>query len=659
MSNRRGSANRDGSLLSSGSPSAREFRTEEYDGYFQDTWKLSSSLTLTYGLRYSISRPVYEKNGFEVRTTENLTDFFNRRREGAARGVAVNDPLTLDLSGPANNKPYLYNYDKNNFQPRIAAAWSPSFRSGFLGKLFGDNKSVVRGGFAMTNDYYGQQLAVSFDLNNTLGFSSSNSISANTFNVTTRPAPLFTGFGQAIRPLPGITVPGIIRFPRTQTFNPDPAAQQRRIESTLDSKLVAPINYSWNLTFERDLPHGMVIQTSYIGRIARNLIASRDVMALNNLVDPRSGQDWYTAATQLEILRQRGASISSVPNIAWFQNVLPSNIAALINANYFGGTVLNESLNQTQAIYQFALEVFDNDWTDTQDGIEAGLGRNIFFHPQYGALSAFSSIAQSNFHAGTLTVRQRLGAALTMDFNYTLSHSHDDASGLQTSAAFGDSFILNPLRQRDNYAESDFDVRQIINANAVWQLPFGKGRFLFGNASKVADAFLGGWQLSGIFRWNTGLPISSPFDDARWATNWNVQSNVVRAKDFKTCPVRGGKLFGCNTVAAYSGFRNAYPGETGDRNVFRLPGYVTLDMGLSKSLTMPWSEKHKLQLRLEGFNITNTQRMGGIAGGRDGYGISNNPQNVTTISQIPPAWANFVSIQGKPRVLQIGLRYSF
>ena len=59
---------------------------------------------------------------------------------------------------------------------------------------------------------------------------------------------------------------------------------------------MAPINYSWNVTFERQLPKGFVVQTSYIGRLARNLIASRDVMALNNLVDPKSGMDWYTAA---------------------------------------------------------------------------------------------------------------------------------------------------------------------------------------------------------------------------------------------------------------------------------------------------------------------------------------------------------------------------
>jgi len=311
-------------------------------------------------------------------------------------------------------------------------------------------------------------------------------------------------------------------------------------------------------------------------------------------------------------------------------------------------------------VYAVALNFYGNDWTDTQDAIEQGLGRNIFFHPQYGALSAFSSIAKSNYHAGTLTVRERLGRSLTMDFNYTLSHSMDDASGLQTSTGFGEAFILNPLLQHDQYSNSDFDLRHIINANAVWELPIGRGRALFSNLGSVGNAILGGWQLSGIYRWNTGLPISSPYDDARWATNWNAQSNTVRVGNVQTCPTRGGKLFGCNTLTAYKSFRNANPGETGDRNILRLPGYINLDVGLGKSFTMPWSENHKLQVRFEAFNVTNTQRMGAVDSSRTGYGLGLDPQtSVSGLGDIPTNWSNFTGIQGQPRVMQLGFRYSF
>jgi Carboxypeptidase regulatory-like domain/TonB dependent receptor len=659
---------RDGTLLPSGTPAQREFRTEEYDLYFQDAWKITPNLTVTYGLRYGISTPVYEKNGFEVKTTVPLSDFFEARRESAARGIPLNDPLTLELSGKANNASPLYNYDKNNFQPRIGVAWSPSFKDGFLGKVFGrNNQSVFRGGFAITNDYYGQQLAVTFDLGNTLGFSSSQDIAANTFNLSSRLPPLFTGFGQDVRSLPRITDPGNISFPRTQPFDPNPAlfAQDRRIETSMDSRLVAPINYSWNVTYERQLPKGLVFQTSYIGRLGRNLIASRDTMALNNLVV--GGMDWYTAAGMLEALRQAGTATADVQQIAYFASLLPPNIAQLMNRNYFENEgcadpdffCVPEHFNQTQAVYEVALNFYGNDWTDTQDVIEQGLDRNIFFHPQYGALSTHSSIARSNYHAGTVSIRQRLGTSFTADFNYTLSHSHDDASGLQTADQFGGAFIHNPLRQRDSYAESDFDVRHIINANALWDMPFGRGKTFFSGIGRLADAFVGGWQLTGIFRWNSGLPLTAPFDNARWATNWNAQTNAVRIREVEPCPVRGGRIFDCNLLEFYRSFRNPFPGETGDRNVFRLAGYVNLDMGLTKSFNLPWNENHRLQLRVEAFNVTNTQRMNAPnTASRTGWGIGLDPATFEE-DDIPINFGRFTGIQGAPRVMQFGIRYSF
>ena len=663
--------NQDGTLLPSGSPADRDFRTNEYDVYGQDVWKVTPNLTLTFGLRYGISEPIWEENGFETTTSIPLTTFFERRMEGASRGVPYNEAISIQLSGKKNNAPPMYSKDKNNFQPRFAFAYSPKASGKLFGTLLGrNNESVIRGGFGITNDYYGQQLAVSFDLNNALGFSSSRNINANTYSVTgtSRPlAPLFTGFSQDIRSLPNITVPGDLTFPQTASFSP-----ARPIQSSLDNAIIAPMHYNWNVTFERELPKGLVVQASYIGRSARNLIASRDVMALNNLVDPKSQMDWYTAAGILEDFRRRGVPISQIPEIPYFTNLFPADLAQRMNDNYWGcDGCIDPSFNQTQAVYANAAEDFyANDWTDIQDVIEWALNpdgsgpNNLFFHPQYGALSSFSSIAKSNYHAGTLTLRERLGTSFTADFNYTLSHSLDDASGLATSGAFGGAFILNPILQDASYADSDFDIRHIINVNSIWQLPIGRGRKFFSNANSFVDGVFGGWQLSGIFRWNSGLPVgfygdSGVFDDARWATNWNVQSNATRIKPLKACPTRGGidppKLFGCNTLEAYQSFRNARPGETGDRNVFRVPGYVNLDLGLGKSFSMPWSEGHKLQIRVEAFNVTNTQRMGQYDTSRQGFGVVVNPETATP----PSVWSNFTAIQGSPRVMQFGFRYEF
>jgi hypothetical protein len=640
----------DGSLLTPGTPTTRTFATEGYDEYVQDVWKMRSNLTFTLGLRYSLEHPVYETNGFELKSDIPLSDYFAQRLAGAAIGVPFNKPIHFVPSGKANNAGPLYDWDKNNFQPRVAIAWSPRFSGGLLAKVFGrHDESVFRGGFSITNDQYGEQLAVNFDLANATGFVSNFTTSANTYCTTSAAcaAPLFTGFGQAVRPLPGVIVPSKLTFPTNE-----PADNSRRIETSFDSKLVAPTNYSWNGTYERQLPHGLVVQASYVGRYAKNLIATRDVMALNNLKDPKSGMDWYTAAGMLEKLRAAGTPIAAVQQIPYFANLFPVNMGVLVLGD--------PTLNQTQTVYALAHDFFDNDWTDTQDVIDGSLGTNFFFNPQYGALSAYSSVARSWYHAGTLSIRERLGKSLTFDFNYTLSHSTDDASGLQTGTGFGALFIENPIDQRQSYANSDFDIRHIINANAVWELPFGHGRKFFGNAGKAVNTVLGGWQLSTIYRWNSGAPADTPFDDARWATNWNAQSNAIRIKPIESCPDRGGllapKLFGCNTTGIYQSFRNARPGESGDRNVFRLPGYVALDMGISKEFTMPWSEKHKLQVRFEAFNVTNTQRMGALDISRTGLGITIDPFN----GAIPPTnWSNFTGIQGQPREMQFGFRYTF
>ena len=88
---------------------------------------------------------------------------------------------------------------------------------------------------------------------------------------------------------------------------------------------------------------------------------------------------------------------------------------------------------------------------------------------------------------------------------------------------------------------------------------------------------------------------------------------------------------------------------------------MRLDSGLSKSFSMPWSEKHSLQLRWEVFNVTNTQHFGPMDLSRSGYGLRLDPavRNLTP----PTNWSNFTDIQGGStdgrREMQVGVRFSF
>lgn len=645
-----------GNILASGTPIERNFATEEYDTYVEDVWKVRSNLTLTLGLRYGLSRPVYETNGYQVAPDKKLGDYFEQRAASAAQGTPYNELIQFQLAGPKNGKAGFYSMDWNNFQPRVAVAWSPRFTDGFLKTLFGkEQSSTVRGGFAITNDYFGQQLAVTFNGLSTLGFTTENTIAANTYNVTGNPAPRFTGFGQQIR-----TLPGVAPIDRFMT----PADESQRIESSLDATLVSPINYNWNVSYGRQLPKEIYVEASYVNRKARNLLATRDIMALNNLVDRKSGVDWYTAARQLNDLRSANTPISNVGTIPYFQNIFPNlgpRLVALLGDRSF------RNLTPTQAAYflvsRNGYDILD--WTFVQsilddESFDANgnpvLGRNLFFHPQYAAFSAFSTVGKSDYQGLSLTFRQRLGQILSYDFNYTLSKSMDDASGLQTADTYGSAFILNPLRQEDNYAASDFDSRHVINANFIFQIPFGRNRKFGSGVNSITNALLGGWQLAGIYRWNSGLPIISPFDAAQWATNWNAQSSGVRTTTLQTSINRDTQNVFADPNAAYQSYRNALPGETGERNVLRGPGYSSLDMGLSKTFDMPWSENHKLQFRWEVFNVTNVQYFSADNFTRSTFGLDQDPQLSNASSDFGKI---FTDIQGTPRRMQFGLRYSF
>ena len=662
-----------GNLQQVGTPTERSFATQEYETYFQDSWRMRPNFTLNYGIRWSTSTPVYERNGLQVIPNVNLSDYFEQRKQASFNGTTFTDPISFILGGKANNTAGYYKQDWNNWAPSVSFAWSPDFGDNMFGKVFGrDGKSVVRGGFRMTYDRIGSALAVNFDLNNLAGFTSARNINANTFDVVDgRLGPLFGGSNPDVRALnfPSATgpIPTSLAFPLTV-----PADEETRIETSLDQGITTPYNYSFNFSYGREIGKGLSFEASYVGRFARKLLASRDIMQLNNIRDPQSGMTFYEAMGVLIDARYQNREITSIGSLPFFDNLFP------FMPEWWGDT----SLTPTQAAYAFVApaSVGGGDtidytflqliWDDSPGCVTCPEGggparfNNIFYQPQFGALSAFSTIARSNYNSLQLSLRERLRDDVTFDFNYTYGHSLDSASGLQNSTSYGLAFIVNSLTPDANYGNSDFDARHIINANWVVGLPFGRGKRFFSGASGLKEQVFGGWQSTGIFRWNSGLPIpQAPFDCCVWATNWNVQSNGVRVRPVQSSPTRNGangtpNLFS-DTVAAYQSWRPARSGEVGDRNALRGPGYIALDMGLYKSFKMPW-EGHALQFRWEVFNVTNTQRfdaltIADLSLGTDPFlgGNPNSDFGRFTSTQTP------LNETKAGRVMQFALRYTF
>jgi hypothetical protein len=134
----------------------------------------------------------------------------------------------------------------------------------------------------------------------------------------------------------------------------------------------------------------------------------------------------------------------------------------------------------------------------------------------------------------------------------------------------------------------------------------------------------------------------------------------VRVQPLVSSPTKTGSpnLFS-DPVAAYRSFRNARPGEVGDRNILRMPSYISLDGGLYKTFKMPW-EGHTLQFRWEVFNVTNTQRFDGLtiadlSLGTDPFrgGNPNTDFGRFTSTQTP------LNETKSGRVMQFALRYQF
>jgi len=244
---------------------------------------------------------------------------------------------------------------------------------------------------------------------------------------------------------------------------------------------------------------------------------------------------------------------------------------------------------------------------------------------------------------------------LAFDFNYTLSKSIDNASGLQNDAVWdAGSFIINSLRPEDMRSVSDFDITHMINSSWDYRLPFGNGQRFLSGLHPVAEAIFGGWKSTGILRWNSGLPTGRTTDMSGWVTNWQIRSAGVRTRSIESNPTKSGEapnLF-TNPQTAYQSFRTPYAGESGERNLWRLEGYVALDLGIYKSFRLPYAEGHAITFRWETFNVSNTQRLGGDIAALT-LGLD------PALGEPGPDFGKITNIQGSPRVMQFGLRYDF
>lgn len=207
--------------------------------FAQDRWKATEALTLTYGLRY-----------------ENFGTPFNSLRTPAFTGLFNVDPVTLTGPFALPNK---VKSDNNNFGPSVGLAYSPSFTNGFMGRLFGEKKTVFRAGYQIGYDSFFNNIA-------------SNAATSSPNIVST----------QNISPISGANPRGLANF--TSQFPTTAAALSPLSAQTLiDPNLVNPYYQKYSAGFQRELPYKIGLDVSYVGSQGRKLFINEDA---NPLVRP-------------------------------------------------------------------------------------------------------------------------------------------------------------------------------------------------------------------------------------------------------------------------------------------------------------------------------------------------------------------------------------
>jgi hypothetical protein len=607
------------------------FRNLEQEYYIQDQWKATSQLTLTFGLRYVYLSVPDEKNRQEIAPAIPLDTFFANRVAGAASGNAYDTSVSFRAAGSHNGEPNFWAPQKLNFAPRIAFAYATK-----------DNKTSVRGGFAISYDHFGAAVIDSYQSNSNslLSLSQTNLQPYN--NIDTNPR--FTGYHD-VPAVAGAT--GAIQLPYAP---PVTSTSDFTFDYSINDHQKTPYAETFNLTVQHEFPKSLSVTASYVGRLGRHLLQNLDVAMPTNFYDSGSGMSYFQAATIYRKMIDQGVDASAVPNSGYFQNLFP-NFSGYDNntgitytgaQGYYASLMANEG-NETNTLFQ----------ADTDSTSSPGGQAFRFFFPQTSSIYVQSTSGVSNYNAVQLSVRQALRSGLEYDVNYTMSHSFDEGSDPERNA--NGSPIINSFSPHQWYAPSDFDVRHNITANYSIPMPFGKGQH-FMNGGGWADRLIGGFELNGVVHYSTGFPFSAVASEV-WGTNFAFNSNMVQTGKIPTgghhydaLNLEETSLKGITSAQAEANLRYAYPGESGQRNNFRSDGYLSVDDGLSKSFRT-WREQ-QFRISAEVFNVINTNR----------FGIPLNAGNSTNFGVYQNQSASFNgpgALLLQPRQMQFSGKYTF
>ncbi len=636
-----------GSVLPQGTGSQAHYRFYETELYFSDTWKVTPSFTLSYGLRWQNYSVPYEKNGIESLPSLNFDEFFVDRVVQSKAGVSGDNSLpfiSYNLGGKANDRGGYFGSVYKNFAPRLAFTYSP----------FNDRKSVFSGGAGIIFDhtvvnavqYQAEQYSYLFQASATLPLGTPANPVASL-----QTDPRFAGFTSA-PPLP--TAPTALKAPYIPFVSGGvpTGLELGAFNEGVTNNLKTPYNIMIDFGFQHEFPQGFLLRVSYVGRMGRRLLGQADANQLIDFPDNKSGQLMSTAFANISKQMRTTGVVTPQP---WFENVITPGVGVGFGYN-----------NNTELVaYGFDPLPYRGDFADTIQGIStlnqysSFFGVNELFPSNIGMGSQFSEFTYytnkgfSNYDGMLTTLHKNAGHGIQFDLNYTWSHSIDNVSVVANAPAIGGyGFICDALRPRSCRGNSDFDVAQYFNGDFIWELPFGRGRQFAATAPRWAEEAIGGWDVSGltfIHSGNATFASSNAFvagfaNDAPAILTGHIA-------DLASHPHKDAS----GTVWAFKKSDDSYVNDfvgpigfqLGSRNNLRGPKYFDMDLGVAKNFPIV-EDKLNLKFRCDAFNAFN-------------HPVFSTPSalNNLDITETAGPFGQITSTASSARVLQGSLRLEF
>lgn len=654
----------------------RDYRYYETELYAQDSWKARSDLTLSYGMRWQFYTVPYEMNGLEAVPNLSYAQSIEPRIANGLAGVSgfsANPIITYSLGGKVNHGAPLYHDDWHDFQPHLAFAYNPAGQDGLLGRLLGNRKTVIRGGASIVDDHTTVAALNFLQDQNTWILQSASSVTFATSadaSANLQSDPRFTSVSAL--PPGSVAPPPAIATPFSPAFvNGTPwglaSFSGLAFNYAVDPALKTPYSETYTLGIQRELPSNFQLDISYFGRSAHRLLAQADSMQVVNFIDPASGTDLASQFAQLSLAVRNNQTIPTLP---FFENQMNPTMSA--NPN-IGGTCEQIGFpNCASLVAQVGGPlVFRGDLADTVqalNGVAANPGGvgliapGVGLNPQFGSSLYVTNKGFSNYNGLLATLHRKMSQGLEFDLNYTWSHALDNISAAANNA-FGNGagaggIMCDSINIRVCYANSDFDIRQDITGDWIYEFPFGRGKTFASALPRWADEVVGGWALSGLLSWRTGLA----FQTVANAYPISFANNVPAVFDGDTAALKASPHMEINSStqqptiqlfksqsAALGAFTGPLGLQAGSRNNLRGPHFSDFDMGLIKHF--PITEQTRMEFRADAYNAFNHTNF--ELPGTSGTADISSPSTFGVIN------SDYGANTGGYRVLQLALRLDF